>query len=547
MNSTEIPTLTYRKLTIEKMKTEEFDIVVVGGGITGAGIARDAVLRGYSVALIDKNDFGYGTSSGSSKIVHAGFRYLITKEFRLVREGSVERKKILEMAPHLTRPLKFLFPLHSDTYFTKSKLRKGGWLYDLMAGFRNYFFHKIISPKKALSMLPSPIREENFQGAALIGDGQMDDARLTLDVILSAEEHGANVLNYCQFEVLNEDPSGNVQRVSVVDKLSDEKFQIKTRSVVLACGHWTDEVIQTVDSSASKRIRPTKGIHVITRRFYNKDYAVVVPVEDGRIIFLVPFGENLLIGTTDTDYSGDHDNVPVNKEDVTYLINAVNFIFPDSLREEDVISAYSGLRPLIISPESESESEVSRKHKIFHVKPNVYAIAGGKFTTYRAMAKELVDNLTNLLGKRGKCRTDKIPLYGWLSTKRKDWDNWAIVAIENLTIRYQIPMDVAQHLMRYGKNYLRICEEMDLDPSSRNRISKDRPYILAEIDYQIKYEKAVTLYDIMLRRTQLQLSDEQGLDCVDIIANRMSRIFKWSSVKVDEEIAKYQESLVWRS
>jgi glycerol-3-phosphate dehydrogenase len=211
MNSTEFPALTYRKQTIEKTKTEKFDVVVVGGGITGAGIARDAVLRGYSVALIDKSDFGYGTSSGSSKIVHAGFRYLITKEFRLVREGSIERKKILEMAPHLTRPLKFLFPLHSDTFFTKSRLRKGVWLYDLLAGFRNHFFHKLISPEKALEMLPSPIKEENFQGAVLVGDGQMDDARLTLDVILSAEEHGANVLNYCQIQGFNVDSSGIVQ------------------------------------------------------------------------------------------------------------------------------------------------------------------------------------------------------------------------------------------------------------------------------------------------------------------------------------------------
>lgn len=538
--------LNYRKQTIEKMETEEFDVLVVGGGITGAGVARDATLRGYSVALIEKEDFGYGTSSGSSKIVHAGFRYLVQKEFRLVREGSVERKKILEMAPHLTRPLQFFFPLHSDTFFTKSRLRKGIWLYDLLAGFRNYSFHKIMSPEKAYLLLPSPIREENFQGAAIIGDGQMDDARLTLDVILSAEEHGASVLNYCQAEIYNEDSSGMIQSVTVVDKLKDEKFQIKTRCIVLACGHWTDRVIHGIDSSAPNRIRPTKGIHIITRRFYNEDYTIVVPVEDGRIIFLVPFGEYLLIGTTDTDYTEDYDHVPVNKEDVTYLINAINFLFPDSLREEDVVSAYSGLRPLIISPEAESESSVSRKHQIFTVKPNAFAIAGGKFTTFRSMAEELVNQLTRLLGSKKRCQTDQIPFYGWISTKRKHWDNWATIAMENLTIRYQLPKDVAEHLLRYGKNYTQICEQVELNPLLRERISENRPYILAEIDNYIKYEKAVTLNDIMFRRTQLQLTEEQGLDCVERVANHMAEILGWSSDKIKEEIAKYKESLVWK-
>ena len=189
--------LEYRKYTIQKMNEKTYDILVIGGGITGAGIARDAALRGLSVALVEKNDFGSGTSSGSSKLVHAGLRYIGQKEFRLVREASIERKKILEMAPHITKPLKFLVPLHSDTILSKNKLRLAVWLYDLMANFRNYTFHKILGPEKAKEILPAPIRESNFQGAALYGDGQMDDARLNLEIILSAENAGADVLNYC--------------------------------------------------------------------------------------------------------------------------------------------------------------------------------------------------------------------------------------------------------------------------------------------------------------------------------------------------------------
>ena len=199
--------LKYREETIERMKRKKYDVLVIGGGITGAGIARDAALRGFSTALVEKDDFGYGTSSGSSKLVHAGLRYAGQREFRLVREASVERRKILEMAPHITRPLKFIVPLHSDTKTSRFMMRLGVWVYDILAGFRNFYFHKLLNPDKARHLLPSPLREKNFQGAAIYGDGQMDDARLTLEVILSAEEAGADVLNHCsakEFQIKEE-------------------------------------------------------------------------------------------------------------------------------------------------------------------------------------------------------------------------------------------------------------------------------------------------------------------------------------------------------
>ncbi|MHA1974726.1 MAG: glycerol-3-phosphate dehydrogenase/oxidase [Candidatus Hodarchaeales archaeon] len=537
--------LNYRNNIIQELSTQEFDLLVIGGGITGAGIARDATLRGLSVALIEKGDFGSGTSSGSSKLVHAGLRYVAQKEFKLVREASIERKKILEMAPHLTRPLQFLVPLHSDTRTTKSKMRLAVWIYDLMASFRNYTFHKLISKEKAKKLLPNPIREENYQGAALYGDGQMDDARLTLDVILSAEEHGAKVLNYCKAEMFNEGAEERIESIEAIDMTTRRKFKIKTKQVVLACGHWSDELSNKINSETPKHIHPSKGVHLITKRFYEKDYAVVVPVKDGRIIFLVPFGKYQLVGTTDTYYDGDLDYIPVTQQDVDYLIDAINYIFPGVLKKEDVVSAYSGLRPLVLSQSAKSESDVSRKHQIYEVKPNIFMIAGGKYTTYRAMAKEMVDRVSEKLDTKNACRTDKVPLFGWNSVSRKNWETWKLIAIEDMTLRYQLSDEIAQYLVSYGKNYKKICKLCEQDPELKNLISENRPYLMAEIDYSIQYEKVVHLQDFLLRRTQIQLSEEQGLDCVEKIANHMAKLLNWSSGEIKKEIEDYKSSLVW--
>ncbi len=537
--------LEYRQKTIDKMSEQTYDLLVIGGGITGAGIARDAALRGLSVALVEKADFGYGTSSGSSKLVHAGLRYIGQKEFRLVREASIERKKILEMAPHITRPIKFLVPLHSDTILTKNRLRLAIWLYDILANFRNYTFHKIFNPVKAKKLLPSPIRETNFQGAALYGDGHMDDARLTLEVILSAEKAGADVLNYCSAEDFQTQSSEGIDIVTMRNQTNKQVFTVQTKTLVLACGHWSDKLISQIDSSFSSWVRPTKGVHLITRRFYHEDYAVVIPVDDGRIIFIVPFGEDQLVGTTDTDYTEDFDYVPVTEEDVHYLIDAVNFLFPGSLTEEDVLSAYSGIRPLIVSDPTKSESDVSRNHEIRMIRPNTFAIVGGKYTTYRAMAKEMVDKIARVLEKKGKCSTDKVPINGWISTKRIGWEAWSRIACENMMIRYKLPEQVAKHLLRYGNNYIKLLEDIKEEPQSMELISKLRPYIFGEIKYSVKFEKAVTLQDILFRRTQIQLSFEQGLDSVDAIAQYMGKLLGWSPAELAKEIDDYKKALVW--
>ncbi|MHA2174136.1 MAG: FAD-dependent oxidoreductase [Candidatus Hodarchaeales archaeon] len=537
----------YRKDTFENFSSQKYDILVVGGGITGAGVARDAALRGFSVALVEKDDFGYGTSSGSSKLVHAGLRYVANKEFRLVRDASIERKKILNMLPHLTRPIRFLVPLHSDTKTSKSKMRLAVWLYDILAGFNNHFFHKLLSPDKTKELLPFPIREKNFQGAALYGDGQMDDARVTLEVILDAEKGGADVVNYCTADRFEVEEQNGFHVTTVTDRLTTTQYTIESKTIILACGHWNDNIAKKFDPDLKSRIRPTKGIHLVTKRMYDLDYAIVVPVDDGRIIFLVPFGDYLLVGTTDTDYDGSYDHIPVKREEMTYLIDAINQMFPGFLKEKDVVSAYSGIRPLILTESAKDESDVSRKHEISEFANNVFVISGGKFTTYRSMSKEMIDIISGKLGQKTKCVTDKIPMFGWITTNRKGWEAWSNIACENMMIKYGLSKPIAQHLLRYGKNYVKLLDDVQLDPEKKNLISDSRTYILAEIDYFIKYEKAVTLKDVMLRRTQIQLSLNQGLDCVDTIVEYMGEELGWSEVKKKEEVDKYIASLVWAS
>ncbi|WP_455140539.1 glycerol-3-phosphate dehydrogenase/oxidase [Candidatus Hodarchaeum mangrovi] len=538
--------LKYRDEVVKKLENEKFDILIIGGGITGAGIARDAALRKLKVALIEKGDFGSGTSSGSSKLVHAGLRYLAQKEFRLVFEASKERKKLLEMAPHLTRPLKFLIPLHSDTKTPKNKIRLAVWLYDFLAGFKNYTFHQILGEEKSREVLPKSLRSENFQGAALYGDGQMDDARLTLDVILSAEEYGAYILNYCLAEEYQVGIDEKIETVVAVDRISGKKIKIAAKYIILACGHWTDKIIRQLNPKTPIRILPSKGIHIITEKFYDQDFAVVVPVKDGRIIFLVPFGDNLLIGTTDTEYSEDLDYVPVLNEEIEYLIEAINFIFPGILKRENILSAYSGVRPLVLSPNAKSESDTSRKHEIFSVKANTFAIAGGKYTTYRSMAKEIVDKVSKELSLTTKCISDKMPLYGWQAITRSQWNSWKTLIKEEMIYRYNFPDDVAEHLTTYGKHYKSICEISETNPELKKRISGSRPYIFAEVVYMIKNEKVVTLNDVMLRRTQIQLSENQGLDCVEDLAQFMGKYMDWTPEKIANEIKNYHESLVFK-
>lgn len=543
-----------RRTIFENINHIKYDMIIIGGGISGAGIARDASLRGYKVLLIEKNDFGSGTSSGSSKLIHAGLRYLANKEFRLVRTASIERKKIVNMTPNISKPLKFLIPAYKDT-FPKNKARLAVWLYDLMAGFRNFGFHEIYSKKKALELFPESIRTENFQGAASYFDASMDDARITLENILSAESEGATVLNYCMAERI--EYSENGVKVEIHDKILDDIKEASAKVVISAVGVWTDILLQKIKDYVPEKnmIRSTKGIHLITEKFYHSESAVVIPTNDGRIIFVLPFGKYNCVGTTDTDYSNNLDYVPVEDNDVEYLINATNNLFGNILSKNMVVSAYSGLRPLISISDtlnksdivSESESKVSRKHEIFKVKEHIWVIAGGKYTTFREMAKEILDKVEkDEFSTQHKCNTDKKPVWGWSDTNRSNWTNWAKLKTKEL-MNIGLSEESAHNLLKYGIKVDIIIEMIINDQTNilKTPIGQERAEILVEVDYCILYEKVWHLSDFMLYRTQLQLSKHQGMDCTEKIVERMAKLLHWDKKTQEYEILNYKKKLVW--
>ncbi|MGH7699845.1 MAG: glycerol-3-phosphate dehydrogenase/oxidase, partial [Gemmatimonadales bacterium] len=374
------------------MAAEPVDLLVIGGGITGAGIARDAALRGIRTALVEKGDWGGGTSSHSSRLIHGGLRYLEQREFRLVAEASRERRILLRIAPHLVRPISFLFPVYRGSRVTAWKLRAGLWLYDLLAAFRNVRSHRWLRPRRVRREEPG-LKDKDLVGAALYYDAQADDARLVLATVRSAARAGALAANYAEAIGLAK-PDGQVRGATVRDALAGVTRTVRALVVVNATGPWTDVLRRLDDPWAEPLLRLTRGAHVaVPRARLGQRHAVTVfsPI-DGRVMFVLPWGDLSYIGTTDTDDAGPPDDVRATAEDVVYLLRSANAFFPNArLGPGDVISTWAGLRPLLAPARAVSASEVSREHRIVESAAGLLTIAGGKLTTHRVMGRDVAD------------------------------------------------------------------------------------------------------------------------------------------------------------
>ena len=528
---------------LRRLADETFDVLVVGGGVTGAGVALDAASRGLRTALVEKGDFASGTSSKSSKMVHGGLRYLQQREIRLVYENLAERQRLLDNAPHLVSPLPFLIPLFGrDGVVSKTLARSYSsalWMYDLTGGWRIGERHHEVSKQEALDHLPT-LNTEHLVAGFLYFDARADDARLTLTLARTAAiEYGAAVANYTPVvEMMTR--AGTTRGVRVQPDATDpaSAFDIRARVVVNATGVWADDVRALDEGTHPKSIRPAKGVHVtVPAERLPCDIAAVIPVpKDKRSIFVVswPGTDLVYLGTTDTDYTGPLDDPACTPEDVDYLLDAANNITTSRLTRADVTGVWAGLRPLL-APDggrvSARTADLSRRHTVTTSRDGVVTVTGGKLTTYRKMAQDTVDVVVGQLGespRRRRCVTKNLPLVG-ATTKTRD------------------PVSMAQPharlLSRYGSESSHVLAVADKRPDLLEPAVAGLPYTRAELVYAAREEMVQTLDDVLSRRTRAMIQRAQAtMDAAPAVAELLAPDMAWSASEVAEQSARFTES-----
>jgi len=529
-----------RASALVAMSTEAVDLLILGGGITGAGIARDAALRGIRTALVDKGDFGSATSSRSSRLIHGGLRYLEHGNFHLVFEASHERRVLLRIAPHLVRPLPFLFPVYRGARVPAWRLELGMWLYDVLAAFRNVHLHRWLG-RTRVSRLEPRLRTKGLRGASLYYDAQADDVRLVLATMRSAAQAGALVANYAEATSLLKS-DGHVRGATIQDTLSGRAYTVRALVVVNATGPWVDSMRRRDDPHAQPLLRLTKGAHVaVPRARIGHTHAVTLtsPI-DGRVMFVLPWGDLSYIGTTDTDEAVSPHEVRASGSDVVYLLRSVNALFPEArLAPRDVISTWAGLRPLLAPARARSAAQVSREHRVVEGSSGLVTIAGGKLTTYRRMARDVVDLVAKRLHQLDgrplprRAPTDRLPLPGGESADLE-------VLVESLRAR-EVPDAQAQHLVRfYGSESAAVLNLVDRDRSLGEPIIAGRPEVWAEVVHAVEREMATRLADVLIRRLHLFYEDPaHGSTVSTAVAARLADLLGWDKARREEEVTDY--------
>lgn len=516
------------------LASESYDVLVIGGGITGAGIALDAASRGLKTALIEKSDFAYGTSSRSTKLIHGGLRYLKQLEFALVKEVGSERAIVHRLVPHLVVPEKMLLPLYERRGLGYWLASIGLKIYDWLAGVKPEDQRKMLTKIQTLACEPL-LKQDDIKGGAIYAEYRTDDARLTIEIAKAAFVKGATLLNYVR-AIDFEYAAGEVAAVKVIDTIDGSAFTIRARSVVNAAGPWVDDLRDINNSRDTKYLHLTKGVHIVVpfHRLAVRQ-AIYFDVPDGRMVFAIPRGRVTYIGTTDTDYAGDKDAVFTTTEDARYLIDAVNETFPSvHLTMADIESSWAGLRPLI-HEEGKSASELSRKDEIFESPSGLISIAGGKLTGYRKMAERVVD----LLLKRKfedrmlpRCTTETILLAGaGLKNVGEVMQYRSEVAarVESLGLRG----DYAAYLVHlYGRQSDLIIDYASSSPKSDPEIA----LLLAELWYAFHYEMIVRVEDFLVRRTGLLYFDIHRLDKMkEPVLLAMAQYLNWDGKRIERE------------
>jgi glycerol-3-phosphate dehydrogenase len=521
--------------------SETFDLAVVGGGITGAGVALDAASRGYSVALVEKGDFAAGTSSRSSKLVHGGLRYLQNFDLGLVREALLERSLLVELAPHLVKPLPMLVPGFGGKRPDR-KLGVGLNMYDVMSWRRGRddeewspARHRIVDHAETLELAPA-LEARDPNSAYLFYDCQTDDVRLVLTVLGEAERFGAVLANRCDATGLIE-RDGRAAGLLVRDGDGGGEFELRAANVVNATGVWADRLRpdEIYGEEEVPRIRPSRGTHVtLPSSALDVRAGVIAPAGAGRTVFALPWLGRTLIGTTDNDYEGSLEHVPPSAADVDYLLEAVNDFFGTSIAPSDLTGAYAGVRPLISTADPKKSVDISRRAELYETSSGLVTITGGKLTTWRRMAKLAVDRIVEREGRESPCRTHEIPL--GLPIDAAQLPELATVDEESR----------AHLAARYGHAAQFVLRLVEAVPQLGERISPELPDIVAEAPFAAAHEQARSLGDVLLRRTRLGLLDARALTAPAaerprVVAKAMAPELGWDDARVTRELDDWRE------
>ena len=569
MSSQDIETIDFSQITrqqqLQQLKHTDWDLIVIGGGITGAGVALEAAYRGLTVCLLEQKDFAYGTSSRSTKLAHGGFRYIAQREFGLVREATTERNWLREKGlPHLTRPTRFLYPILSAAMVGEQELPKswsyrsvrfGAFLYDLLSNFRSHKKPKGIKNVEKIKELEPLFEPSRLKGAVVWYDSNIDDGRLVIETLKEAAlTKKALPMNYVRVVRFTHNSSGQINGVEAVDvnEAGLSRFQVNGKIVINTTGVWADEILSLNGEKKEQVLRPTKGVHLTYHRkdFPINDTLAINSVDDRRFFFAIRRNEWVLVGTTDTDYAGDPAEAYCTREDADYLRRTIRILFPKAKIDDKFIQGtYAGLRPLVAEG-GKAESDVSRKHTVLKRADGLFSLLGGKLTTFRKMAEDLLLNHIRTAKDTqdfpkfsGKKNLTKISYAITLS--EQEWE--ALPEVTNSTLH---PFILKHLYQQYGRGGKTILNAIKKQPALANRLldvpgypTEVAPWIEAEVDYIVYHEAPLRIEDVLCRRMEISwlVRPEHQGTIAKTVANRMGKILNWSSETLQEEITSYLE------
>ena len=526
-----------REKAIASLTTEEFDILIIGGGVNGVGAALDAVSRGLKVALVEAHDYAAGTSSRSSKLIHGGLRYLEQYDFKLVREALHERELMVStQCPHLVKPVSFLYPL-TEKVKERTYVGAGLALYDALRGFKRALpSHKHLTGKTIAKISPS-LRQDIINGAIRYFDAQVDDARHTMMIARTAARHGAVMATGVRVEDLQR--SGKkVTGVVAVDTYTNKKLKISAKATIMCAGVWSDELHEKFGLTAGYSVAMSKGVHIVVPgdAIHSKDGIILkTPVS---VLFLIPWGDKWIVGTTDTPYEGDRAKPLATQEDVQYILDQANRVLEPTLKSEDILGVFAGLRPLVANKTGSATTKLSREHTVDHPVPGFVSMAGGKYTTYRIMAKDAVDlAVLDLRRLVNNSVTEKLPLIGadgYFALQQQV----AKIAEDN-----SLSEATVTHLLnRHGSLIAEILELIADDASLAERLIPDLPYLKAEILHAATHEGALSVEDVMLRRTRISFeAADSGAAAAKEVATIIGEELGWGAKERSESVGAFLE------